>query len=168
MAAEPRVLVSACLLGERVRYHGGDAFIDHPILRRWLAEGRVVPLCPEVEGGLPTPRPAAEIQNGGGTAVILRNAVVRTRDGHDVTPQFLAGAEAAVRAIRRHGITVAVLKDGSPSCGSTMIHDGSFSGARRSSDGVTAAALRAAGVRVFSERELEPADVALREPASTE
>jgi uncharacterized protein YbbK (DUF523 family) len=155
MAEPRRVLVSACLLGERVRYHGGDAFLDHPILRRWLAEGLVVPLCPEVEGGLPTPRPAAEIQG----------ATVRTRAGIDVTPHFLAGAEAALSAIRRHGITVAVLKDGSPSCGSTVVHDGSFSGARRPGEGVTTRALRGAGVRVFSERELEAADAALRSPA---
>lgn len=153
MTEPPRVLVSACLLGERVRYHGGDALIDHPILRRWIAEGVVVPLCPEVEGGLPTPRPAAEIQG----------VTVRTREGIDVTSNFHAGAEAALQAIRRHGITVAVLKDGSPSCGSTVIHDGSFSGARRPGEGVTAAALRAAGVRVFSERELEGADAALRD-----
>src|SRR5256712_13721640 len=56
-----KILISACLLGERVRYHGGDARLEHPILRRWQEEGRLVPLCPEVTGGLTTPRPAAEI-----------------------------------------------------------------------------------------------------------
>ena len=55
-----KILVSACLLGERVRYHGGDARIEHPILQRWSEEGRLVPICPEVAGGLSTPRPAAE------------------------------------------------------------------------------------------------------------
>ena len=63
-----KILISACLLGERVRYHGGDARIEHPILRRWQDEGRLVPLCPEVTGGLTTPRPAAEITRDAGRA----------------------------------------------------------------------------------------------------
>ena len=91
-------------------------------------------------------------------------ASVRTREGRDVTSQFLSGAEAALRCVRDHGIKVAVLKDGSPSCATTTIYDGSFSGARRSDEGVTAAALRAAGVRVFSEQELDAADAVLRDP----
>jgi len=156
-----KILVSACLLGEKVRYHGGDATLEHPILERWRQEGRVVSICPEVSGGLPTPRPPAEITGGGGGAVLQRVAFVRLRDGTDVSGPFTVGAEAAVALAREHGITVAVLKDSSPSCGSSATYDGSFSGRRVSGEGVTAAALRRAGVRVFSEREIEAADACL-------
>jgi uncharacterized protein YbbK (DUF523 family) len=156
-----KVLVSSCLLGAKVRYHGGDATFDHPILERWRQEGRIVSICPEVEGGLPTPRPAAELQGGTGSAVLRHVAFVRRGDDIDVTDAFLRGAQAAVAVAREHGITVALLKDGSPSCGSTAVHDGSFSGVRIAGDGVTAAALRQAGVRVFSASEIEAADAAL-------
>ena len=146
-----KVLVSACLLGERVRYHGGDARIGHPTLRRWHEEGRLVPLCPEVTGGLTTPRPAAEI------TVTPEGRRVLTAAGQDVTGAFERGAEAAADACAAHGIRIAILKDGSPSCGSRSIHDGSFSGRRLDGEGVTTARLRAAGVRIFSETEIDAA-----------
>jgi uncharacterized protein YbbK (DUF523 family) len=146
-----KILVSACLLGERVRYHGGDAQLDHPILRYWQNEGRLVPLCPEVIGGLPTPRPAAEI-----TATPDGRRVL-TAAGADVTPAFERGAEAAVSACAAHRIRIAILKDGSPSCGSRSIYDGSFSGRRVDGEGLTAARLRAVGVRIFSESEIDAA-----------
>jgi uncharacterized protein YbbK (DUF523 family) len=157
----PKILVSACLLGENVRYHGGDARLSHPTLDRWLAEGRIVRICPEVDGGLPAPRPPSEIQGGDGAAVLRAVAFVRTGSGSDVTASFLRGAAQAVEVAREHGARVAVLKDGSPSCGSTQTYDGTFTGHRVSGGGVTAAALREAGVRVFSERELEQADALL-------
>ena len=119
-----KILISACLLGERVRYHGGDARLEHPILRRWQEEGRLVPLCPEVTGGLTTPRPAAEI------TVTPEGRRVLTAAGQDVTGAFERGAEAAANACAAHGIRIAILKDGSPSCGSRSIYDGSFSGRR--------------------------------------
>ena len=146
-----KVLISACLLGERVRYHGGDARIAHPILRRWHEEGRLVPLCPEVTGGLTTPRPAAEI------TVTPEGRRVLTAAGQDVTGAFERGAEAAVNACATHGIRIAILKDGSPSCGSRSIYDGSFSGRRLEGEGVTAARLRAAAVRIFSQDEIDAA-----------
>jgi uncharacterized protein YbbK (DUF523 family) len=146
-----KVLISACLLGERVRYHGGDARLDHPVLRRWLEEGRLVPLCPEITGGLPTPRAAAEI------TVTLAGRRVLTAAGQDVTAAFDRGAEAAANACIAQGIRMAILKDGSPSCGSHSIYDGTFSGQRSNGEGVTAARLRAAGVRIFSEAEIDSA-----------
>jgi uncharacterized protein YbbK (DUF523 family) len=146
-----KILISACLLGERVRYHGGDARRDHPILRRWQAEGRLVPLCPEVTGGLSTPRPAAEI------TVTRQGRRVLTAAGADVTGAFEGGAEAAVQACAAHGIRVAILKDGSPSCGSRAIYDGTFSGRQVDGEGVTAMRLRAAGIRIFGESEIEAA-----------
>jgi uncharacterized protein YbbK (DUF523 family) len=173
-----KVLVSACLLGAPVRYHGGDAACSHPILRRWMQEGRVIPVCPEQEGGLPTPRPAAEIaaprpergsfapsrlpsDAAGGHAVIAGTASVRTITGGDVTLQFCRGASRALELVQQHGIRMALLKEGSPSCASTVVFDGSFSGTRVAGVGVTTALLNAHGVRVFSENEIERAQQCL-------
>jgi uncharacterized protein YbbK (DUF523 family) len=116
-----------------------------------------VAVCPEQEGGLPTPRPAAELTGGDGRHVIAYAALVRTRDGADVTAAFRRGADAALDLVRRHHIRMAVLKDASPSCGSTSIFDGTFSGARTSGVGVTTALLEMHGVRVFDEQSIAAA-----------
>ena len=142
-----KILVSACLLGERVRYNGGAATSDDPILRRWLDEGRVVRFCPEVAGGLGPPRPAAE----------RRGFLVLTGAGADVTAAFTRGAELARDTARAHHIRIAVLKDGSPSCGSTYVYDGTFAGTRIDGNGVTTELLRRDGLRVFSEAQLQEA-----------
>lgn len=156
----PKVLVSACLLGQPVRYDGRAS--GHPgLLQAWLAEGRVVALCPEVAGGLPTPRPAAEIPGGQGGQVLDGQAQVITVVGEDVSAAFLAGAQLAVALVRRHGIRVAVLKSGSPSCGNRLTYDGSFTGVKVAGEGVTTALLRREGVQVFSELELDQAQRAL-------
>ena len=146
-----KILISACLLGERVRYHGGDARLEDPVLRRWHAEGRLVPLCPEVAGGLSTPRPAAEI------TVTPEGRRVLTAAAQDVTGAFERGADAAASACAAHGIRIAILKDGSPSCGSHAIYDGTFTRRRINGQGVTAARLHRTGVRIFSETELDSA-----------
>jgi uncharacterized protein YbbK (DUF523 family) len=132
------------------------------VLERWAAEGRLVPFCPEVAGGLPVPRPAAEIVAGDGRAVLAARAAVRDRSGGDLTSVFVQGARAALEAARAAGARLAVLKDGSPSCGTAAIHDGTFSGRRREGPGVTAALLEENGLRVFSERELDEAEACLR------
>jgi uncharacterized protein YbbK (DUF523 family) len=152
-----KILISACLLGERVRYHGGDAALSDPILDRWRREGRLVPFCPEVAGGLPVPRPPAEIQGAGGPAVLEGTAPVVTSGGADVTEAFLAGARAALDAASREGARVAILKDGSPSCATTQVYDGTFGGRRKPGVGVTAALLAEKQVRVFNEHQLEAA-----------
>jgi uncharacterized protein YbbK (DUF523 family) len=158
-----KVLVSACLLGAPVRYHGGDARAEHPALARWRDEERLVSVCPERDGGLPTPRPPAEIVgSGGGAGVIANLAVVRTAARADVTAAFLRGAEAALDAVKQHRIRIAILKDGSPSCGSGSIYDGTFSGNRVAGVGVTAALLEAHGVRVFNERQIDLAEALLK------
>jgi len=155
-----KVLVSACLLGQPVRYDGRAS--GHPdVLQRWQSEGRVVALCPEVAGGLPTPRPPAEILGGQGRAVLDGEVRVVTVAGEDVSAQFLAGAQLALELVRRHGIRIAVLKSGSPSCGNLLTYDGTFSGTKVSGEGVTVALLRREGVQVFSELELEAAEQAL-------
>lgn len=154
-----KILVSACLLGARVRYHGSDASCAHATLRRWREEGRLVPVCPEVDGGLTTPRPAAEIVDpGGGRAVLAGLAFVRTSTGVDVTHAFTAGARIALETAQRYAIRIAILKDGSPSCGSSVIYDGSFSGRRTADVGVTTAQLQANGIRVFCDTEIDAAE----------
>lgn len=155
-----KILVSRCLLGHRVRYDGGShGPLD--LLERWQAQGRVVALCPEVAGGLPTPRPPAEIAGGQGGRVLDGLVQVVTVEGEDVTGAFVRGAERAVELVRSHGIRLAVLKARSPSCGNRENYDGSFSGRRVVGEGVTAAALKRMGVLVFSEEELDAAAVCL-------
>lgn len=153
------VLVSACLLGETVRYNGIDQLFDHDILKRWIHEGRVVSTCPEVAGGLPVPRPPAEITNGsGGLKVFAGMAKVVDAHGHDMSAEFTQGAERVLELARERGIQIAILKEGSPSCGSNFIYDGTFSGKRVSNLGVTAALLQQAGIHVFSEAQFAEAN----------
>jgi uncharacterized protein YbbK (DUF523 family) len=152
------VLVSACLLGEPVRYDGGHCRCAHPLLGWWLGEGRVVPICPEVAAGLATPRPPAELAPGGtGPAVLAGAAQVRDAAGRDLTAAFVRGARLALARARAGRIRLAVLKDGSPSCASAAIHDGTFTGVRVAGAGVAAALLAQAGIRVFHEGQLEDA-----------
>ena len=158
----PPIIVSACLLGEAVRYDGADKRCTHPILERWIAQRRVVAACPEMAGGLSVPRPAAEIEGGaGGAQVVAGRARVVDCRGTDCTAPFVAGAQRVLALARRHGVRIALLKDGSPSCGSGTTYDGSFTHRRVPLPGVTSALLRAAGVEVFSEEQLEQADAAL-------
>jgi uncharacterized protein YbbK (DUF523 family) len=152
-----KVLVSSCLLGEPVRYHGGDALCTHEVVRRWKAEGRLVPLCPETAAGLPIPRPPAEIIGGDGAEVLRGGAYVGDSTGVDVTAAFLRGARTVLTAALGQGARLAVLKDGSPSCGTTYIYDGSFRGQRDVGRGVTAALLSEAGIRVFSDLQIAEA-----------
>ena len=156
----PKVLVSRCLLGHRVRYDGG-ASGPYAQLAQWQAEGRVIALCPEVAGGLPTPRAAAEIPGGQGVEVLAGKAAVITTEGEDVTEAFVSGARQALALVERHGIRLAILKANSPSCGNRLTYDGSFNGVKVEGQGVTAALLTRAGVQVFSELELEEAAKAL-------
>jgi uncharacterized protein YbbK (DUF523 family) len=158
------VLISSCLLGEAVRYNGGDKRCDDDVLRRWIREGRVVPVCPEVAGGLPVPRPPAEIvQGAGGLKVLAGEARVVDANGRNVSAEFVKGAEQALARARSLNIRVAILKEGSPSCGTTYTYDGTFSATRVPSPGVTAAALQQAGIHVFSEAQLAEADALIRQ-----
>jgi uncharacterized protein YbbK (DUF523 family) len=119
-----------------------------------LSEGaRLVPICPEVVGGLGTPRDAAEIVGGDGAAVLDGTARVITAAGADVSAAYRRGAAAAVDLARAVGATRAVLKARSPSCGSDAVYDGSFTRTLQAGAGVTAAALRAAGIDVVSDED---------------
>ena len=149
-----KILVSACLLGQPVRYDGQTSG-EHAVLRTWQEQGRIIVLCPEVSGGLPTPRAPAEIPGGQGAAVLDGQIPVLDVTGKDVTAAFLAGAVLAEQLVEQHGIRYAVLKARSPSCGNRQTYDGSFQKVLVEGEGVTAAALRRRGVQVFNEMELE-------------
>ncbi|MBP8302212.1 MAG: DUF523 domain-containing protein [Planctomycetes bacterium] len=151
------VLVSSCLMGEKVRYDGGTKSLLDPILAAWQAEGRLLWVCPEVAGGLGTPRPPAEIVGGTGESVLLGHAKVRTNTGEDVTAQFLRGAHAALALARSRGARIAILKARSPSCGNEQIYDGTHSRTVIAGEGTTAALLKREGVRVFHEGQLREA-----------
>jgi uncharacterized protein YbbK (DUF523 family) len=153
----PKLLVSACLLGNPVRYDGEAKTIDHAGLQRLLEEDRIVPFCPEVAGGLPVPRAPAEIIGGDGNAVLDGRARVATRAGDDVSDSFVEGARQALALCRQHYIAAAVLTERSPSCGSGEIYDGSFTRQRIDGSGVTAALLRRHGIAVFGHSQLNAA-----------
>ena len=121
-----KILISACLMGDIVRYDGRQKKMTHALIHRWAAQGRLVPFCPEVAGGLSTPRPPAEIVNGDGQEVLEQRAKIWTSAGEDVTPQFVRGALMALDLIKSHAIKFAILKAKSPSCGSEFIYDGTF------------------------------------------
>jgi uncharacterized protein YbbK (DUF523 family) len=121
-----KILISACLLGQPVRYDGTDKATSHELIERWQQDDRLIPICPEVDAGLPTPRPAAEIRGGDGYDVLKNVARIIDRTGADVTASYLRGAELAVDLALSNNCRHAILTDGSPSCGSSFIYDGNF------------------------------------------
>ncbi|PWV54655.1 DUF523 domain-containing protein [Nocardiopsis sp. L17-MgMaSL7] len=158
-----KVLVSACLMGRRVRYDGRAKPVGDDTVTRWREEGRLVVHCPEIAGGLPVPRPPAEIEPGADAADVLAGrARIRTPEGVDVTDHFVSGARAALATARTHGVVVAVLKESSPSCGTSEVYDGAFEGRKVPGEGVTAHLLRENGVAVFNEDEVAQAAERLR------
>ena len=157
------VLISACLLGQAVRFDGKHKNYEDAVLLRWLHENRIVPFCPEVAGGLPVPRLRAEIADSvDGFSVIDGMGKVVDVKGRNITTNFVKGAERALAMATASTIEVAVLKEGSPSCGSKKIYDGTFSGRKIPGAGVTTALLRRSGVYVFSEFEFLDADRKLK------
>ena len=144
-----KVAVSACLLGRACRYDGASKPCAAALRLLETPGVEVVPVCPEVAGGLPTPRPASEIV-AREPELLLRNAA-----GEDVTAAFVHGARETLRLVQQEGCELAVLKAKSPSCGKGLVYDGTFSGVLVPGDGVAAELLAAHSVRVVDERELE-------------
>lgn len=142
MAVE-KILVSACLLGEKTNYKGEDNYV--PEIEALKKKYDILVFCPELEGGLGVPRLPSEIRG---------DRVVR-KDGKDVTKKFEKGAEKALAACRYLGIKKAVLKEGSPSCGVHLIHNGLFDGRKIKGSGITARLLRKNGIEVYSEKEID-------------
>lgn len=141
-----KILVSSCLLGKPVRYDAKAKTFESDILDFWQAEGRLVSVCPEILGGLPTPRPPAEILD---VSKIVDNT------GTDVTAPFLFGAKRALEIAKTSGCSFALFTDGSPSCGSGYIYDGTFSGQWIDGQGVVTALLRKHGIQVFSPTQID-------------
>ncbi len=135
-------LVSACLAGMKTRYDGKAK--PHPKVMEMVRKGEAVPVCPEQLGGLPTPRPAAEIINGR----------VFTCEGRDVTLAFVKGAKRSLEIARKAKCREAILASRSPSCGCGEIYDGTFSSKLVKGDGVFAALLKKNGIKVKTEREI--------------
>jgi uncharacterized protein YbbK (DUF523 family) len=155
---DPPILVSACLAGLATT-HNGVAKPNRKVMEL-VRQGRAILVCPEQLGGLPTPRPAAEIVDGASGASVLdgEGRVVDTTGG-DVTANYLRGAREALKAASLAGSKVAILKARSPSCGKDRIHDGTFSGVLRDGSGVTAELLRREGLEILSEDDLEGRDL---------
>lgn len=148
-----KILVSACLYGHAVRYDGKTKKLSDDIFEKWMNEGRLIPVCPEVAGGLTVPRPPSEIA---GDKVI-------NSENRDVTPEYLKGAEYTLNIAAEEEIVFAVMKEGSPACGSSRISDGSFTGSKISGEGIAVRLLRENGYEVFNETQLEAADKILEE-----
>jgi uncharacterized protein YbbK (DUF523 family) len=151
-----RILVSGCLLGQKIRYNGSDKALAHDLLPLWQQQGRLVAICPELAAGFGTPRPPAEIADGGnGDGVLTGKARVIEETGRDVSALYRTSAETALTLAREQGCRFALLTDGSPSCGSSFIYDGGFSATRHDGEGVTAALLRQHGITVFAEHQID-------------
>lgn len=138
-----KLLISGCLCGHNTKYNGGNNLI--PELKSIEKYFELYPICPEVMGGLSTPREPSEI----------RGEKVVSRLDADVTELFLSGADTALKIAQNQGITLALLKEASPSCGVKLIYDGSFSGKKISGNGKTTELLRRNGILVFSENEID-------------
>ena len=140
-----KLLISRCLLGDACRYDGKSKPLPAETLDALRARYELIPVCPEVLGGLPTPRTPSERQ---GSRVVMKT-------GADVTAEYRCGAEIALRLAQEHNVCAAVLKERSPSCGKGRIYDGTFTGTLKDGDGVTAETLLNAGFTVYGESEIE-------------
>jgi uncharacterized protein YbbK (DUF523 family) len=137
------ILVSACLLGIDCRYDGGSCQIEK--LAELNTKHHLIPVCPEIYGGLPTPREPAEIQGG----------KVITKSGRDVTYEYQKGAREILKLAKFYDCSYAILKEHSPSCGLGQIYDGTFRGKLTDGNGILADLLSKEGIRVIGETGLE-------------
>lgn len=133
-----KILISACLVGEKTRYDGGDNYA--PFVEKLREKYELVPFCPEVAGGLSIPREPCEI----------RGADVVTKDGASKASEYQLGAKKALEACRLFGISIAVLKESSPSCGVRNVYDGRFRQTKVEGKGITTRLLEANGIHVYS------------------
>ena len=140
------ILISACLIGVSCRYDGLSKPLDKKTLFRLKEKHHLIPICPEIMGGLPTPRIPAEI---------AEDRRVLRRDGADITAEYEKGAHEALRLAEFFGCTAAILKARSPSCGRDEIYDGTFSGTLTEGDGITASLFRKKGIRIIREDEID-------------
>jgi uncharacterized protein YbbK (DUF523 family) len=145
------ILVSSCLAGLEVRYNGTHS-LDNKI-SKLIEENRAITVCPELLGGFSTPRESAEIVGGNGDDVLDGKAKVIEKSGRDVTELYIKGAYATLKTAKEVKATIVVLKEYSPSCGSSMIYNGKFKGEKILGNGVTTALLKRNGLKVISEEQ---------------
>ena len=148
------ILVSSCLLDVHSKYDGTSN--ANALLMKYTHLGKYIPVCPEQLGGLPTPRSPVELAGGSGEDVLLKGGKAYDQQGRDVTAQFVRGAEEVLKISRAFPVTAAILKQRSPSCGSSLIYDGTFAHRTKPGRGVTAALLDRYTIPVYSEEELTP------------
>ncbi|QGH34156.1 DUF523 domain-containing protein [Gracilibacillus salitolerans] len=145
------ILVSSCLAGLEVRYNGTHS-LDNRI-SKLVGENKAVTICPELLGGFSTPRDPAEIVGGDGEDVLDGKAKVVEKSGKDVTELYIKGAYATLKKAKKINATIVVLKENSPSCGSSMIYNGEFKDKKIVGTGVTSALLKRNGLQVISEEQ---------------
>lgn len=146
------IIVSACLIGINCKYDGNNNKNNKVI--EYLKDKEYIVICPEQLGGMSTPRPPSEITNLDGYDVISQNSNVISIEGIDVTEKFKKGAKESLKIANLYGCKEAILKEGSPSCGSSYIYDGSFCGNKKVGVGVTTALFRLNNINVISENEI--------------
>lgn len=145
-------LISACLCGVNCKYSGKNNLNETCL--KLLREGKAILICPEQLGGLSTPRNPAEL-NASAEDIINGNGKVIDNKGNDVTEQFLKGAYEALNIAQETGITKAILKEGSPSCGCNTVYDGTFTGNKIEGNGLTAYLFEQEGITVFSDEDTQ-------------
>lgn len=143
-----KILVSACLLGIDCKYSGKNN--KNEKLLEFLKGKDIIPICPEQLGGLKTPRQMAELKSSA-KEIIENKGIVITKDNKDVTKEFLKGGYEILKYLELFDIEKAILKEGSPSCGSNFVYDGSFSSKKIKGQGITAYLLEKEGVKLSSE-----------------
>lgn len=143
------ILVSSCLAGLPVRYNGSSCLDDR--IKKLLSDNKEITVCTELLGGFTTPREPAEIVGGNGRDVLNGKAMVVEKSGRDVTELYVKGAQRTLEKALELGVTTFILKEYSPSCGSSMIYKGKFIGRKISRIGVTTALLRMNGLQEISE-----------------
>lgn len=146
------ILVSACLAGENCRYDGKNKL--HPVIAELGKKGKIIAVCPEVMGGLPTPRLACEIAGGDAQLVLESKAKVQNLAGDDITQAILTGAQKAVNVAKENKIKLAVLKDKSACCAVNKIYDGSFQSRLVNGKGILTVLLEREGIKVVNSEEL--------------
>ncbi len=143
-----KILISSCLLGENVKYDGGNnSILENKFIQFLKKNNFLIPVCPEVDGGLPIPRIPVEI---------VENRAVN-KEGIDKTTEFVCGAKIALKQAVKYGIKMAIMKSKSPSCGKNFIYDGSFTKTLIKQDGISVKLLKKHNIKIFSENELEEA-----------
>jgi uncharacterized protein YbbK (DUF523 family) len=153
-----KFMFSSCLAGKNVRYNGGNSKVEHQGLQKLIDSGLAVLACPEVFAKLKIPRVPSEIIGmGGGAGVLDGTAKVVDKDGKDITNEFVEGAYACLDLFKKNNCCAAILKQNSPSCGSGIIYDGTFSGVKIEGYGVLGELLARNDIKLFSENELDDA-----------